>query len=68
MGETFLDMFSIDPNPAGLFLDFVKGHAAVSKVMGKDAPLPVIKKKRRSAKDTIPNCEHDKGWCISLFV
>ena len=61
MGKSFLDMFLVDPNPAGGFLDFVNGQWAISKVSGRDAPLPVTKKKRILPKDNLRNCPYDKG-------
>ncbi|WAR58558.1 hypothetical protein PtB15_5B792 [Puccinia triticina] len=61
MGESFLDMFEINPNPTGAFLDFVKGQLALGKVMGGEAFLPPQKRKRLAANPhlTIENCAND---------
>ncbi|WAQ85233.1 hypothetical protein PtA15_5A807 [Puccinia triticina] len=63
MGESFLDMFEINPNPTGAFLDFVKGQLALGKVMGGEAFLPPQKRKRLAANPhlTIENCANDLG-------
>ncbi|WAQ84042.1 hypothetical protein PtA15_4A493 [Puccinia triticina] len=63
MGESFLDIFEINPNPTGAFLDFVKGQLALGKVMGGEAFLPPRKRKRLAANPhlTIENCANDLG-------
>ncbi|PLW06231.1 hypothetical protein PCASD_12071 [Puccinia coronata f. sp. avenae] len=48
MGEAFLDMFAIDPNPCGAFLEFVKGQTALKKISGCELPLPKRKRKRKA--------------------
>jgi hypothetical protein len=48
MGEAFLDMFAIDPNPCGAFLEFVKGQAALKKISGCEPPLPKKARKRKA--------------------
>ncbi|PLW09859.1 hypothetical protein PCASD_22616 [Puccinia coronata f. sp. avenae] len=53
MGKAFLDMFAIDPNPCGEFLEFVKGQAALKKISGCDPPLP--KKARKCKADMRPD-------------
>ncbi|PLW50681.1 hypothetical protein PCASD_00716 [Puccinia coronata f. sp. avenae] len=59
MGERFMDMFPNDANPTNDFLDFVKGHIALSNVLGREAPLPT--KTRKTIKDTVAPCPHYKG-------
>jgi hypothetical protein len=64
MGEAFLDMFAVDPNPTGAFLDFVKGILATQKVSGaEEAPLPPKKRKRAttSSQLTLESCWDDLG-------
>ncbi|PLW25713.1 hypothetical protein PCANC_28163 [Puccinia coronata f. sp. avenae] len=61
MGEAFLDMFAVDPNPAGGFLDFVRGQRAISKVLGREAPLPVTKRKRNVTENDLKKCPYTKG-------
>ncbi|PLW05054.1 hypothetical protein PCASD_26124 [Puccinia coronata f. sp. avenae] len=48
MGKAFLDMFAIDPNPCGAFLEFVKGQAALKKILGCEPPLPKKARKRKA--------------------
>ncbi|PLW42395.1 hypothetical protein PCASD_06364 [Puccinia coronata f. sp. avenae] len=48
MGEAFLNMFAIDPNPCGAFLEFVKGQAALKKILGCEPPLPKKARKRKA--------------------
>ncbi|PLW28618.1 hypothetical protein PCASD_21176 [Puccinia coronata f. sp. avenae] len=54
MGKRFMDMFPNDANPTNDFLDFVKGHIALSNVLGCHAPLPT--KSRKTIKDTVAPC------------
>lgn len=63
MGEAFLDMFEINPNPTGTFLDFVKGQLALGKVMGGEVSLPRQKRKQLGATAhlTLENCANDLG-------
>ncbi|EFP92810.2 uncharacterized protein PGTG_18589 [Puccinia graminis f. sp. tritici CRL 75-36-700-3] len=64
MGEAFLDMFAVDPNPTGAFLDFVKGILAAQKVSGaEEAPLPPKKRKRAttSSQLSLERCREDLG-------
>ncbi|PLW37646.1 hypothetical protein PCANC_22065 [Puccinia coronata f. sp. avenae] len=59
MGKRFMDMFPNNANPTNDFLDFVKGHIALSNVLGCHAPLPT--KTRKTIKDTVAPCPDYKG-------
>ncbi|PLW25714.1 hypothetical protein PCANC_28164 [Puccinia coronata f. sp. avenae] len=72
MGETFLDMFATDPDPCRAFLEFLKGQAALKKILGCELPLPKRTRKRKADlrpggpgqydKDTATGGRWRNGW------